>query len=201
MLKRRVRSSGGGAGRGGAGRGGWRRGGAGRGGWRRGGAVGGGAAGSRWRLAFAVPASSVPIPPAIHTTRHSEPASPAPLQAGPPGATPSRPPRRHSKPAPPAPLRSGPPRHSDPASRATPIRPRHSEPAGSVSVLTRKPAELPKSNRRPAVREVEHDMHARFPKPPTRSRVWEVEQVWSGASRFRGAPRGVAAGLGCAACC
>jgi hypothetical protein len=40
-----------------------------------------------------------------------------------------------------------------------------------------KPAQLPKSDRPPRVREAEHDSHARFPKPPARSRAWEVEHL------------------------
>ncbi len=51
---------------------------------------------------------------------------------------------------------------------------------GSVSVLAGKRAQLPRSKRGPALREVEHDSHARFPKPPACSRVWEVQHAFEG---------------------
>ncbi len=45
-----------------------------------------------------------------------------------------------------------------------------------------KPAQLPKSDRRHRVREVEHDSHARFPKPLARGQLWEVEHVFRGST-------------------
>ncbi len=90
-------------------------------------------------------------------------------------------------PRPAAALRSAlPPRHSDPASlRATPIRRPSAPPRSrraSVSVLTGYRAQLPRSNRGLALREVGHDMHARFPKPSARRRLWEVQHVFRGAA-------------------